>query len=423
MATFRPFRAIRPRPELSAQVAALPYDTMSSDEARARAGGNPLSFLHIDKAEIDLPEGTGLYDNAVYETAAANLKRGIANGVYFQDARARFYIYRQTWQGRAQTGLVGCASIDDYKNNVIKKHELTHPEKETDRIRHVTACNANTGPIFLMYRDEQGVAGLLDAYCEAHACESRFEGPGQATQEIWPVADADLARRLEAAFAATPALYIADGHHRCASAANVGFARRAACETCTGNEEFNFFLAVAFPAHQLKILDYNRVVKDLNALSPEAFLSRVDDQFYIEPYGPAGQPYRPEGSHYFGMLLDGQWYKLRARRGSFNAADPVSSLDVEILQGNLLAPILGVKDPRRDHRIEFIGGIRGPEELERRCAANAQKQAPDMRVAFAMYPTTVEELMAIADSGNIMPPKSTWFEPKLLSGLFIHDLE
>ena len=419
MAVFRPFRAIRPRPELAARVAALPYDTMNSAEARQRAAGDPLTFLHIDKAEIDLPEGTGLYDDVVYETAAANLRRGRDEGVFAQDAQAHFYIYRQTWRGRTQTGLVGCAAIDDYRNNIIKKHELTHPEKETDRIRHVTACNANTGPIFLLYRDGQGVAALLDNWCDTHECESKFEGPDHAMQEIWPITDEALTETLQNAFAATPYLYIADGHHRCASAYHVGCAKRGACPGFTGEEEFNFFLAVAFPAQQLAIMDYNRVVRDLNGLSNATFLSRLEALFAVEFCAPAGSPYCPEATHTFGMFLDGKWYKLRARRGSFDAKDPVACLDVEILQKNLLGPVLGIKDPRRDHRVEFIGGIRGPEELERRCNPDAN----DMRVAFAMFPTTTDELMAIADSGNIMPPKSTWFEPKLLSGLFIHELE
>jgi len=418
MAVFRPFRAIRPRPELAAQVAALPYDTMNSAEARQRAQGNPLSFLHIDKAEIDLPEGTGLYDDIVYETAAANLRRGRDEGVYTQD-EPRFYIYRQTWRGRTQTGLVGCAAIDDYRSGVIKKHELTHPDKEADRIRHVTACNANTGPIFLLYRDGQGVARLLDDWCNTHACEGGFMGPGEARQEIWPITDDIVAQSLEDAFALTESLYIADGHHRTASACSVGMAKRQQNPGFTGREEFNFFLAVAFPEDQLSILDYNRVVRDLNGLSGTAFLARLEALFDVEYISPAGAPYRPEGTHYFGMYLDGRWYRLRARRGSFDGRDPVACLDVEILQKNLLGPVLGIRDPRRDHRVEFIGGIRGPEELERRCRPGAG----DMRVAFAMFPTTTGELMAIADSGNIMPPKSTWFEPKLLSGLFIHELE
>ena len=434
MAVFRPFRGIRPKPALSAQVAALPYDTMSSAEARVLVRGKPLSFLHIDMAEIDLPADTDPYGDLVYETAAANLRRAIAEGVFVRDEEARFYIYRQTWRGRTQTGLVGCASIDDYRNDVIKKHELTHPHKEIDRIKHVTACNANTGPIFLLYRDTQGIAALLDQWCAVHACESGFEGPGGAWQEIWPVTDPALAKKLQAAFKAIPALYIADGHHRCASAAHVGFRRRQEAgyrnQGFTGEEEFNFFLGVAFPSRELAILDFNRAVKDLNGLTAEAFLSRVENSFLVEPMGPAA--YRPEGQHFFGMFLDGVWYKLRARRGTFDAADPVLSLDVEILQRNLLAPILGIKDPRRDHRVEFIGGIRGLEELERRCGQGAgdrkgsgdrDQGSGDMRVAFAMYPTTVDELMAIADKGDIMPPKSTWFEPKLLSGLFIHELE
>ena len=418
MAVFRPFRAIRPQPVLAGQVAALPYDTMSSKEARQRTQGNPLSFLHIDKAEIDLPEGTGLYDNIVYATAAGNLLRMREEGVFIQDEQAQFYIYRQTWRGRVQTGLVGCASIDDYRNNIIKKHELTRADKEADRIRHVTACNANTGPIFLLYKDGQGVAALLNQWCDTHICESKFEGPDNALQEIWPITDEDMTRQLQNAFARTESLYIADGHHRCASAYHVGMAKREQNPGFTGEEEFNFFLAVAFPAQQLAIMDYNRVVRDLNGLSGEEFLSRVEAQFDVEACGAQGSPYRPEGAHCFGMYLDGRWYKLRAKQGSFDESDPVAGLDVEILQQNLLGPVLGIEDPRRDTRIEFIGGIRGPGELERRC----DPAANDMRAAFAMFPTTTDELMAIADSGNIMPPKSTWFEPKLLSGLFIHEL-
>lgn len=417
MAVFRPFRAVRPQPNLAAQVAALPYDTMSSAEARQRTQGNPLSFLHIDKAEIDLPEGTGLYDDIVYATAAANLQRMQDTGVFLQDSTPLYYIYRQTWRGRTQTGLVGCASIDDYRDNVIKKHELTRAEKEADRIRHVAACNANTGPIFLAYKDSQGAADLLDAYCSANPSESRFDGPDNALQEIWAIRDDALAQQLLQAFAAMDALYIADGHHRCASAYQVGLQKRASCASFTGEEEFNFFLAVSFPEEQLTILDYNRVVRDLNGLSEAEFLTRAGAAFDVTPVSSVGTPYHPQGTHDFGMLLGGQWYRLQAKPGTYDPADPVGCLDVEILQTNLLAPVLGIADPRTDSRIEFIGGIRGLEELERRC------QPGDMQVAFAMFPTTMAELMAIADSGNTMPPKSTWFEPKLLSGLFIHELD
>ncbi|MDR1735021.1 MAG: DUF1015 family protein [Oscillospiraceae bacterium] len=419
MAVFRPFRAIRPQPQVAAEVAALPYDTMSSAEARVYVADKPLSFVHIDKAEVDLPPETDLYDAAVYACAASTLQRQIGEGIFRQDDSPCYYIYRQTWQGRTQTGLVGCAAIDDYRDNIIKKHELTHPEKETDRIKHVTACNANTGPIFLTYRDTRGVADILNEQAGAAAPEVEFT-QGGVLQQIWPISDAQTIEQLRAAFAATPFLYIADGHHRCASAYRVGSARReaarAAGQQIPPEAESNFFLAVAFPAGQLKIMDYNRVVKDLNGQSRAEFLSRLDAGFDVEAIGGKGQPYIPEAGHFFGMYLDGVWHKCRMRRGTFDPRDPVGALDVSILQENLLAPILGVKDPRRDKRIEFIGGIRGWQELERRCAE-------DMRIAFLMYPTTVEELMRIADSGNIMPPKSTWFEPKLLSGLFIHDLE
>ena len=415
MAVFRPFRAIRPATELAAAVAALPYDTMNRQEAKDRARDNPHSFLHIDMAEIDLPDEVDPYDDRVYAAAAAKLRAMIAEGSFRQAPAAQFYIYRQTWKGRSQLGLVGCASIGDYKNNVIKKHELTHPEKETDRIRHVTACNANTGPIFLTYRDTGGVAELLEDLRARRDCEVSFTSGG-VLQEIWTIDDAALIRRLQALFAELPALYIADGHHRCASAYHVGAQRRADFPGSTGEEEFNFFLAVAFPESQLAILDFNRVVRDTNRMDAETLLSRIGDLFSVEYYAPEGQPYHPEARHYFGMLLDGKWYKLRARRGAFDEGNAIARLDVEILQNNLLSPILGIRDPRRDRRIEFVGGIRGLEELERRCRE-------DMKLAFAMHPTTTGELMEIADSGNIMPPKSTWFEPKLLSGLFIHDLE
>ncbi len=415
MAVFRPFRAIRPAPALAAAVAALPYDTMNSTEARAQALGNPHSFLHVDKAEIDLPESVDIYDARVYAAAAERLRAMIAEGALRQDAQAQFYIYRQTWKGRSQLGLVGCAGIDDYKNNIIKKHELTRAEKEDDRVRHVSACNANTGPIFLTYRDTEFIAETLEHWRALRPCEVSFVSGG-VLQEIWPVDDPPLCERLERAFAALPALYIADGHHRCASAVRVGAERRAACPDYTGDEEFNYFLAVAFPEGQLRILDYNRAVRDLNGMDARTLLERIGALFTVEEVAPAGRPYHPEEAHSFGMLLDGKWYRLHARPGTFDEGNPIARLDVEILQKNLLAPILGIDDPRRDHRIEFIGGIRGLEELERRCQE-------DMRLAFAMFPTTVAELMEIADSGNIMPPKSTWFEPKLLSGLFIHDLE
>jgi len=412
MATFRPFRAIRPTKEHAAAVAALPYDTMSSAEARVRAAGNPHSFLHIDMAEIDLPESTNPYDDIVYDTAAANLQRFIAEGTFTQDDAPQYYIYRQTWRGRTQTGLVGCACIDDYQNGIIKKHELTVQAKQEDRIRHVTACNANTGPIFLAYRDQKGIAKLLDDWCDTHPADYDFV-QGDVHHQCWAIDDLALTARLTAAFAATPALYIADGHHRSASAVHVGLARRAAAPNYTGQEEFNFFLAVCFPHEQLEILDYNRVVKDLNGHTTEEFLALVDENFSVVPMS---EQYKPNRPHRFGMYLDGQWYKLRPHAGTYDERSPVGRLDVEILQRNLLEPLLNIDDPRRNKRIAFIGGIRGMDELERRCAE-------DMRVAFSLYAPSLDDLFAIADSGNIMPPKSTWFEPKLLSGLFIHDLE
>ncbi|MCL2195199.1 MAG: DUF1015 family protein [Oscillospiraceae bacterium] len=415
MAIFRPFRAIRPTQEHAAAVAALPYDTMSSAEARVRAAGNPHSFLHIDMAEIDLPETTDPYADIVYDTAAANLQRFITEGTFVQDDAPQYYIYRQTWRGRTQTGLVGCACIDDYQNGIIKKHELTVQAKQEDRIRHVTACNANTGPIFLAYRDEQSIAAKLDDWCSTHAADYDFM-QADVRHECWAIDSPALTAQLQASFVATPALYIADGHHRSASAVHVGLARRAAAPSYTGQEEFNFFLAVCFPHEQLEILDYNRVVKDLNGHSAEDFLAKVAEKFTVEP---SATQLKPAATHEFGMYLDGQWYRLQPREGTFDPQSPVGRLDVEILQRNLLEPLLNIDDPRRNKRIAFIGGIRGLGELERRC----DPEAGDMRIAFAMHAPSLDDLFAIADSGNIMPPKSTWFEPKLLSGLFIHDLD
>ena len=416
MSIFKPFKALRPLPAYAEKVAALPYDVMTSAEAREKVKDNPYSFLHVDKAEIDLPLDTDLYSEEVYARAASNLRSLETDEIMKQDNYDCFYIYEQTWKGCTQTGLVGCASIDEYINGKIKKHELTRADKEADRIHHVDTCDANTGPIFLTYKGDEKINAIIRQYEKQNSPVYEFTSEGGVKNRIWVVnndrGDADL---LSEAFKNVEALYIADGHHRCASAVKVGQKRREENPDYTGNEEFNFFLAVAFPKEELRILDYNRVIKDLNGLSKEDFLKKVNEKFQIETTLNL-EPFAPEARHTFGMLLEGKWYKLTAKDGTFPENDPVASLDVSILQDNLISPILGIADPRTDKRIDFVGGIRGLSELERRCN-------DDMELAFAMFPTSLDELINIADSGNLMPPKSTWFEPKLLSGLFIHKLK
>lgn len=411
MAVFRPFKAYRPEKSKQALIPALPYDVMNSDEARELVKDNPYSFLHVDKAEVDLPRDIDIYDDAVYKKANENLNNLIKTGALIQDDKPCLYIYKQVMNGRAQVGIVGCASIDDYKNNVIKKHEHTLAAKEADRIRHVDTCNANTGPIFLTYRKNDEISLVIEQWMSSHTPEYDFAADNVA-QTAWVINDSEVVSRLSSLFADVPNMYIADGHHRCASAVKVGEKRRESNPNYTGDEEFNFFLAVAFPDDDLEIMDYNRVVKDLNGNTVEQFLSKLDKAF---TYKKVDSRYKPTEKHTFGMLINEQWYELKARQEVVNEDSPVDRLDVSILQNNLLAPILNITNPKADSRIDFIGGIRGLEELERRVA-------DDMTLAFAMYPTTVDDLMDIADAELIMPPKSTWFEPKLLSGLFIHEL-
>ena len=411
MAVFKSFRAYRPAQRNQSLIPALPYDVMSSEEAREMVKGNSLSFLHVDRAEIDFPVGTDKYSNEIYEKAKENLLALENTGAMIQDSAPCFYIYRQVMNGRAQVGLVGCASIDDYINNVIKKHEKTLAKKEKDRINHVNITDANTGPIFLTYRKNSAINMTVSLWMNEKEPVYNFEADG-VLQTVWVVDDTEIINRLSSLFKDVDYLYIADGHHRCASAVKVGQMRRAEHPDYTGNEEFNFFLAVAFPDDELEIMDYNRVVKDLNGMSSDEFLSRVFENFEIKK---EDAPYHPTERHTFGMYLDKEWYSLKAKKSIINENDPVARLDVSILQENLLDPILGIKDPKNDSRIDFIGGIRGLTELEKRAKT-------DMKLAFSMYPTTTDDLIAIADAGKIMPPKSTWFEPKLLSGLFIHHL-
>ncbi|MBO8158321.1 DUF1015 family protein [Thermosyntropha sp.] len=413
MAVVRPFRAIRPVKELASKVAALPYDVMDSDEAREMVKGNPYSFLHVDKAEIDLDPSIDLYDKRVYEKARDNLNRMIEEGIFIQDEKPYFYIYQQIMDGRVQTGLVACTSIDDYMNDIIKKHEHTRAEKEQDRINHVDYCDANTGPIFLTYRVKPEIDSIVKGWTKNEPLYDFVSEDGVA-HKVWVIDDEETVNKLVELFKTVDYLYIADGHHRCASAVKVGKMRREANPGYTGEEEFNYFLSVIFPDIDLYIMDYNRVVKDLNGLSVEEFLNKISEKFKVEKAEKA--PYKPETKHTFGMYLEGQWYKLTAKEGIFNPDDPVDRLDVSILQNNLLAPVLGILDPRTDKRIDFVGGIRGLKELERRVNSG------EMKVAFSMYPTTIDDLMDIADAGKVMPPKSTWFEPKLRSGIFIHKL-
>ncbi|MEQ8200494.1 MAG: DUF1015 family protein [Syntrophomonadaceae bacterium] len=414
MAQIRPFRAVRPAPELAARVAALPYDVMSSDEARQMVASNPYSFLHVDKAEIDLDPQIDLYDPRVYKKASQTLREMIAGGIFTEETKPCYYIYRQIMGDRAQTGLVACASIDDYLEDVIKKHELTRADKEMDRTRHVDSCDANTGPIFLTYPSQNAVNDIIAAWVGREPLYDFISDDG-IRHIIWVIDDDAVIGRLTGLFAGIKYLYIADGHHRSASAVRVGQMRREANPGYTGQEEYNCFLAVIFPDRDLYIMDYNRVVQDLAGLSRDEFLARVGEKFIVTPYEGAG-PYKPHDKHWFGMYLDSRWYRLQAREGSYDPLDPVKRLDVSIMQDNILGPILGIADPRTDKRIDFVGGIRGLAELERRVKEG-------MAVAFSMYPTTVQDLMDIADAGLIMPPKSTWFEPKLRSGLFIHKLD
>lgn len=412
MSVLKPFKAIRPKKEFADKVAALPYDVMNSEEAREMVVGKPYSFLHVDKAEIDLPVDTYIYDEKVYLKARENLDKLVTDGICMQEAEAKLYIYRQIMDGRAQTGIVGCASIDDYMNNIIKKHEFTRADKEADRINHVDYCDANTGPIFLTYRGTKEVDDIIAKYV-AKEPEYDFVTEDGISNIVWVVDDKADIDALSKAFEKIPYLYIADGHHRAASAVKVGMKRREQKPDYTAEDEFNYFLAVYFKSDDLAIMDYNRLIADYNSLTKDEIIAKIGNKFDVELFGD--EAYRPEKKHTIGMYIENKWYKLTAKEGTFDDSDPVARLDVSILQNNVITPIFGIDDPRTDKRIDFVGGIRGLKELERRCAL-------DMKIAFSMFPTTLDDLMDIADASKIMPPKSTWFEPKLLSGLFIHKL-
>lgn len=414
MITVKPFAALRPTAEYVKECAALPYDVMSSEEARVEVVGKPYSFLHIDKAEIDLDRSIDLYDDRVYAKAAENLQNFEKIGVYQQDTEKKFYFYRQIMDGRAQTGIVGCASIDDYLENRIKKHELTRADKEQDRIRHVDTLSAQTGPIFLAYADSEA----LDTIIEKETAKTPlydFVSEDGIQHTVWESSSKETDEALEKGFTALPALYIADGHHRAASAVKAGLKRREAKPDYDGSEEFNFFLSVIFPAKTLKIFDYNRLLLGLNGLSEQQFLQAVETHLgKVTEYESEGVC-RPDGLHSVGLYVGKKWYRVRFHDSVCQAEKPSERLDCAILQKHLLAPVLGIEDPRVDKRIDFVGGIRGLEYLEKRCEEDAT-------AAISMYPTSLEELMRVADAGEIMPPKSTWFEPKLRSGILIHKI-
>jgi uncharacterized protein (DUF1015 family) len=401
----RPFAALRPTPEYAAQVAAPPYDVLSTEEARAEARGKPWSFLHISKPEIDLPEGIDPYSPPVYAKAAENLRRMLEHGVLKRDGGPCYYAYRMVMNGHAQTGLAAACSVADYDAQRVRRHELTRPDKEDDRVRQIEAVNAHTGPVLLAYPAAPRVDAIL-ADAAAGTPEFDVTAASGVQHMLWVIRDEERIGRLTAAFDAMPALYIADGHHRTAAASRVAAARRATAPHRSREASYESFLSVAFPHHQLRILPYNRVVRDLNGLDRDGFLRRVAARFSVTPN--TGRV-TPEKRGVFGLYLPGQWYRLEIDTARI-PADPTARLDISLLAEHLLGPVLAIGDPRTDPRIDFIGGIRGPEELERRVAGG-------MAAAFSMYPTSLQDLMAVADAGRIMPPKSTWFEPKLADGL------
>ena len=416
MSRVKAFRGLRPPVEIAAQLASRPYDVMNSAEARVEADGNQYSLLHVTKAEIDLAEGIDEHSQEVYDKVVENFNDFKQKGWLVKDDKAKLYIYAQTMDGRTQYGIVGCAHVDDYFNNVIKKHELTRKDKEDDRMIHVNITNANVEPVFFAYPAHQEIDQMVENIVKnekpVYDFIAKEDGFGHT---FWVIEDEKTVARIEEIFEKEiPALYVADGHHRTAAAARVGQERRASNPNHTGNEEYNYFMAVIFPDSQLKIIDYNRVVKDLNGLTEEEFLAKLNDTFVVEKAGK--EIYKPSKLHEFSMYLGGEWYKMTAKEGTYDDNDPIGVLDVTILSNNVLDKVLDIKDLRTSKRIDFVGGIRGLGELQRRVDNG------EMKVAFALYAVSMQQLINIADSGNIMPPKTTWFEPKLRSGLVIHEL-
>lgn len=404
MISIYPFKALRPEPQFAKQVAAKPYDVLTSKEAKVEAEGNPYSFLHITKSEIDLPASVDVHSNKVYEKAKENLDAFISRSVLFSENKPCYYIYQLVRNGKSQTGLVCCSSVNDYEEGLIKKHELTRPEKELDRINHIKITGAQTGNVFLAFRDVDDFNEIVEKWKAEKSPVYDFIADDNVQHSVWVISDEKVIDDITGIFETqVECTYIADGHHRAASAAKVKY-------QLSDNESAGYFLTTLFPAKELQIMEYNRAVKDLNGLSKEEFLDRINKNFSTEKLTEA---YSPEDEHNFGMYLDGSWYRLSAVEGSY-ATDPIGILDITILQNNLLSPVLGIKDQRTDERIDFIGGIRGLKELERRV------NAKEMAVAFSLYPVSVQQLFDIADTGNVMPPKSTWFEPKLRDGLLTH---
>ncbi|WP_434291657.1 DUF1015 domain-containing protein [Clostridium botulinum] len=443
MTILKSFRAIRPNKGFECKIAALPYDVVNTDEAREIGDKNPYSFLHIDRAEIDLNKDISPYDLKVYDKARENLNNMINKELFIKEEKSMLYIYSLNMNGNVQTGIVGCLSIDDYMNNVIKKHEHTREEKELDRIKHVDTCSAHTGPIFLTYKHEEKLNTIIEN-CTKNKALYDFVAEDGVRHTVWQIDDENTIEEICHIFKAIPSVYIADGHHRAASAVKVGLKRREENKNYTGKEEFNYFLGVLFPHKELKIMDYNRVVKDTLDYTEEEFINKIEEKFIVKEYEVKvenektieayevqnnlqqdGQlentnieklQYRPEEKYNFGMYYKKKWYELKAKPNTFNAEDEVESLDAAILQNNLLQPILKIQDPRKDNRIDFVGGIRGLKILEELV------DKTENGVAFSMYPTAIEEIIKIADNNKVMPPKSTWFEPKLRSGLFIHEI-
>jgi len=410
MSDVRPFRGVRPYKALVKKVASPPYDVLNSREARQMAEGNPYTFLHVNKPEIDLPDDIDPHDERVYERGAQNLRLMMDKGVIARDEKPFFYVYKQIMGDHAQVGLVAAASVAEYEKNLIKKHEFTRPDKEDDRVKHIDHQNAQVGPVFLTYRATRQMDSLIETVMQNEP-EYDFVSEDEVRHTLWVVNAEQMINDIRQAFAAIPALYVADGHHRSAAAMRIKQQRQAANPNHTGEESYNFFLSVIFPHNQMQILDYNRVVKDLKGNTPAEFLQKISEKFDVTP-NPV--PCKPETAHSFGMYLSGEWYQLTAKPGTFADSDPVKRLDVSILQENLLNPVLGIENPRKDTRIDFVGGIRGLAELEKRVNSDG------WAVAFAFFPTSIDELMAIADANEVMPPKSTWFEPKLRTGLVIH---
>ncbi|HEY5407747.1 MAG TPA: DUF1015 family protein [Ginsengibacter sp.] len=404
MISISPFKALRPEAQFAKQVASQPYDVLSSKEAKIEAEGNPFSFLHITKSEIDLPANIDIHSEAVYSKAKQNLDAFISRPVLFSESKPCYYIYQLITNNKSQTGLVCCSSVNDYEQDLIKKHEFTRPEKEADRMAHIKTTGAQTGNVFLAFRDVDELNEIIDKWKAEKSPVYDFTSADAVQHTVWVISDEVIINTITEIFKTkVPCTYIADGHHRAASAAKVRY-------QLADSEEAAYFLTTLFPAAQLHIMDYNRLVKDLNGLSNEEFFSRINKSFTVEKEKEA---YAPKEPHNFGMYLDGKWYKLTALDGTFST-DPIGILDITILQNNLLEPVLGIKDQRTDKRIDFVGGIRGLKELEKRV------NSKEMKVAFSLYPVSIQQLFDIADSGNVMPPKSTWFEPKLRDGLFTH---